>query len=353
MATRPKDLPTQSASAADVASLDVIPIDDASANVTIGAQAGHLVTAALRDSALVADLDAGGNNLGGVTNVVGLSGVTLALEGQATTGSPAVKAFNGNALTAAAGDQVLAEVSGEVNQTGTAGYVGLLVQMTETGIGSGEQVGLLVIQGGVSTLKADAVEARAVRLTTTEAGSASDPVVEASQGSGCGLSCPSPHQLHLGANGESVIVDNDDATPALRPDVTATWDLGEAAAEWRNGYFSGDLAVGGTVTAAPKAIRTEAAGFSVDDADHDTIIRSTATSAVAATFNTGTAGEFGSIVLTGVAGELTLTSGTATVQVEEGYTTTSLSPSSGKGVTLSYFYLTASLVHVVGGLIAA
>lgn len=105
---------------------------------------------------------------------------------------------------------------------------------------------------------------------------------------------------------------------------------------------------------APKTVRTESGtSVTIDGDDHDTIVRLTNTGEIGATFNTGTEGQYGTIVLTGAAGTVTVQTGTATVQVEEGFTTTSLAPGASTGVTLSYVYLTATLVHVVGGLAAA
>lgn len=54
-----------------------------------------------------------------------------------------------------------------------------------------------------------------------------------------GLLLPASNQLGLVANGETVIVDNDAATPSFRPDVTATWTLGEAAITWDVLYVDG------------------------------------------------------------------------------------------------------------------
>lgn len=52
-------------------------------------------------------------------------------------------------LTAAAGEQAVFEIGGEINQSGTAGYVGLLVDVTESAAGSGTQELLALRQGGV------------------------------------------------------------------------------------------------------------------------------------------------------------------------------------------------------------
>lgn len=44
------------------------------------------------------------------------------------------------------------------------------------------------------------------------------------------------NQTKIVANSESVIVDNDSATPALRGDVASTWTLGEVATPWATSY---------------------------------------------------------------------------------------------------------------------
>lgn len=105
---------------------------------------------------------------------------------------------------------------------------------------------------------------------------------------------------------------------------------------------------------APRSPRSVAVAFSITEADHDRPIEYTGTGAVAATFDEAEAGVFGSIVLTGAAGTLTMTAGAGvTLLLEEGFTATSLAPSAGKAVTVSYQYLGASRVHVVGGLVSA
>lgn len=55
---------------------------------------------------------------------------------------------------------------------------------------------------------------------------------------GAGIYRPAASQLGLAANSKAVIVDNDGATPSLRGDVTATWDLGEDGITWRRGYIA-------------------------------------------------------------------------------------------------------------------
>lgn len=336
----------------DGAKLDGI---EAAADVTDAANvaaAGALM--ADGSVAATASQDWAGNDLENVANLTAPAAAALALVGKITTGTAgAVTIGNNAALTASAGDQIGLSLAFTANQSGTAGYVGLLVNITENAVGSGEQVGLLVIQDGVSTLKADAVEARAVRLTTSENGTAADPAVEAGSGEGVGLYRHAGNELGLTANSEAIVVENSGAQAVLRGDVHDTWDIGKDANRFKDGFFSGDLDVTGTVTAAPKAVRTEAGAFAVAGTDHDKIIRCTATSAVACTFNTGVAGQYGTIMLTGAAGEITFTTGTATVQPEVGSTLVSLAGESGKAVTVSYVYLTTTLVQVVGGLVAA
>lgn len=62
-----------------------------------------------------------------------------------------------------------------------------------------------------------------------------------------GLYQPAVNQLGLCANSEAVIVDNDAAQASFRPDVTNTWDLGEAAIMWRNIYLAGDAEIDGAL----------------------------------------------------------------------------------------------------------
>ncbi len=106
-----------------------------------------------------------------------------------------------------------------------------------------------------------------------------------------------------------------------------------------------------TFASVPKAIRSEAVAFTINSADHDTVIRYTGVAAVAATFDASPEGQYGTIVLTGIGGEVTITAGTASVQAEKGSTLVSLIPASGESVTISYLYLTSTLVTVVGGLV--
>lgn len=144
-------------------------------------------------------------------------------------------------------------------------------------------------------------------------------------------------------NASAVRVGRSGATVEIEGTVGVTGDT----------TVTGNATITGTVTSAPHAIRSEGGAFAVTAADHDRTIRATGTTpGVAATFDEAVAGAMGTIIQDGVGGSLVPTSGTATVLIEEGFTAASQVPTAGKAVTLSYVYLTATLVHVTGGLVA-
>lgn len=100
----------------------------------------------------------------------------------------------------------------------------------------------------------------------TESGTVAAPAVNVNN---VGLFRPAANQLGLAANSEAVIVDNDAATPSLRPDVDDTWTLGEAAIRWADGFFTqttvGDLNLKGVHDDAHWTINEDRSGLYLHD----------------------------------------------------------------------------------------
>lgn len=145
------------------------------------------------------------------------------------------------------------------------------------------------------------------------------------------------------------------ATQLQGEDISATTPTSSQVLAW-----DGDASEWAPTTlaeagATPAAVRSEAGAFAIAAADatgFGEAIHCTATSNVAATFNTGLAGQFGVIYVTGTAGAITATSGTATVKLEKGATAVSEASDGSDVVTVSFLYLTTTSVAVSGNLVS-
>tara|TARA_R100000656_G_scaffold104176_1_gene76161 strand:+ start:191373 stop:192935 length:1563 start_codon:yes stop_codon:yes gene_type:complete len=152
---------------------------------------------------------------------------TLTAQGSVTTGSPAVDLTNANSFTGSSGLQVFAQVAGTVNQTGTAGYAGLVVNITETATGSGGRTGLLVQQGADIVFRV-ADDVVAVPLDGTKVAPALQVGNQA-----MGLYDGGTNILGIAVNSEAVLLDNTGTDPEFTPDVDNTWMCGTSSLRWK------------------------------------------------------------------------------------------------------------------------
>lgn len=162
-----------------------------------------------------------------------LNAGTVTLNG--TTGnlvSPNLN-FDG-VLSAGTGDETSYSLTPTVNKLTSGDYTALSVNVTETSApGTANKLASFGVGGTpVAVLYSSGI------LTTTAAGTSATPAL-AVRDAATGVYSPAANQVALVANAESVIVDNDDATPSLRPHADSTWDLGESSFYWKNGYFDG------------------------------------------------------------------------------------------------------------------
>jgi len=141
-------------------------------------------------------------------------------------------------LDSVSADEVGLDLAVEVNKiSGTNNYTGIKVDVTETAA-PGPDDRLLDLQvGSVSQRYVTNTGAAIANSATVGA-----PAYSFIGDTDTGLFGPAANQLGLAAGAEAVIVDNDSATPSLRPDVDATWDLGEASFRWQNFFCNGVIA---------------------------------------------------------------------------------------------------------------
>lgn len=183
----------------------------------------------------------------------------------ATDGALAVKVEG--TLDAATGNEVAYDFTPTINKATSGDYTALKVNVTETSApGTANKLASFGIGGTpVFTLSSGGI------VATTAAGSTSAPSVAVRDAS-IGMYSPASNQVGLVANGEAIIVDNDSATPSLRPDVASTWDLGELAYNYSQVYAAQyDLVTGGVnyasfaASAAPgiTVSKTATLGFSI------------------------------------------------------------------------------------------
>jgi hypothetical protein len=106
-----------------------------------------------------------GQSASGLSINAGVVDTPLFIQGRASTGAtPSVQITNGGiSFTASSGSQSLLSVAGTVNQSSTAAFTGMLVNITETAVGSGVQRLLDLQIGGTSRCAVD----RTGKLVTT------------------------------------------------------------------------------------------------------------------------------------------------------------------------------------------
>lgn len=126
--------------------------------------------------------------------------------------------------------QVAHDFKCEIAQSAAEGYTGLKLVVTETTLGSGTKNLVQVLAGAAGVTERMRLN-NAGALVLPAPGAVGAPTVIVGGGIE-GLFEPAANQLGLAANSEAVIVDNAGATPALRPDVDNTWDLGSVGKAW-------------------------------------------------------------------------------------------------------------------------
>lgn len=199
----------------------------------------------------------------------------LVLNGNITTGvSGAIQLNNVNQFTASSGSQVFTAITGDVNQSGTAGYVALAINITETGVGSGEHQAILALLGGATLFKVSDVG-----LDMRVSGTLANPAIELNNAS-VGLYNPSGNILGFTGASSSFLWDPDAATTTLRPDTTETYYLGDTTYRWLSAYFAGvvDIANSGT----SDIVQVSTFGITYDGVDNDFAISATGTAPAAA-----------------------------------------------------------------------
>lgn len=89
-----------------------------------------------------------GSGTAALLTLNGASGSAVLAGGQATGAGPQVTLTNGVPMTSTSAVQNVAAITGTVNQSSTAGYTGLRINITETGTGSGTKSLLSAETGG-------------------------------------------------------------------------------------------------------------------------------------------------------------------------------------------------------------
>lgn len=172
-----------------------------------------------------------------------------------------------------------------------------------------------------------------------------------------GIYRPAASQLGLAANSEAVIVDNDSATPSLRPDADSTWDLGETATRWKTAYVD-DITLTNLINSqrVPDGAGTAETGttHSATSADDNRVIECSNASGCTVSANTGTAGSWRAYFASAASQQVTLQKGTlTTLYVPPSYDQGSSSIlSEERYAIVGVFYLSSS-VGIVFGRMAA
>lgn len=183
------------------------------------------------------------------------AGAALTVQGRVTTGSAeaALILTNQNDFTASAGTQTGVGISYTLNQTGTADFTALNIDVTDT---ASPNPGFLINAAWGGTNRFQVAEDGVV--TVGADGSAAAPAVGVG-GASQGIFRAAAAQLGLAANSEAVIVDNAGAIPVFRPDVDSTWDLGDNTRRFRVTWT--DAVVCGPGDATNAAIEIDTVGM--------------------------------------------------------------------------------------------
>lgn len=137
----------------------------------------------------------------------------------------------------------------EVDQSAAEGYTGLKVSVKETALGSGTKNLLQVLAGAAGATERMRLN-NAGALVLPAAGAVGAPTLIVGVGL-AGLFEPAADQLGLAANSKAIIVDNDSATPSLRPDADDDWTLGEAALRYAD-VFATQITIGDMTMKDPR-----------------------------------------------------------------------------------------------------